>query len=524
MQDWRFGGFEVLARARQVRRGGTVVPLGSRAFDVLAALLAEPARPLAKDELLARAWPGLVVEENNLTVQVAALRKHLGRDAIVTVPGRGYQLGLPAEPLLPAGGQAAAASAPASRDTSGEAPSIAVLPFENRSDDAAHALFCEAVAEDLITELSRFRSLRVASRSSSFAWKGRSPDVREVGRDLGVRYVLTGSVRRDPLRVRVSAQLADAASAREVWSERFDCALPQLFERQEDLTREIATAAGAQVDVSERTRARRAPRDMTAYDIALEAWATLRDPSDGDGRERRARARELARKALALDAGSPLAIRTIAWAAFTDLWLDPSPAHAVLAEEAVALTTRVIATDNLDHAAFHYRGLLQALLRRPVDAAADLRRAHELNPNDAATLAYLGYALALCGEPAEGRRCAERAVQMAPRDPQRYLLLSQLSWCCAAMRDWDAAAAHARACTVEAPWFSGPCTSLCVAEAARGNWTAALEALRKLRQLAPGILAARLLATGWVGRDAAFNELASSLLREVVEREAAASE
>ena len=506
MQGWKLGDCEVLADTRQVRRAGAVVPLGSRAFDLLLALLQHPRQVLAKDELLAAAWPGVVVEENNLSVQVSVLRKHLGRDVVVTVPGRGYQLGLPAQPLA-ATPTAPAATAPPPDDL----PSLAVLPFEDRSEAGQHALFCDAVTEDLITELSRFRALRVVSRASSFAWRGRSADVREVGRDLEVRYVLTGSVRRDPARVRVSAHLAETAAAREVWSERFDCPLAELFERQEALIQAIATAAGAQVDVQERARSRRAPRDLTAYDIALRGWALLRDPYGGDGPVRRDQARILARQALAIDPGSSLAIRTMAWADFTELWLEDTPAHRAAAEQSVALTSRLIAADNGDHAAFHYRGLLQMMLRRPLEAVADLRRACELNPNDLSTLAYLGYALALAGEPAQGRACAERAVQAGSRDPQRYLLLGQLAWCCVAMRDWAAAATSARACLAEAPWFPGPMTSLCLAEAAQGHWPAAAEAARKLHDTAPALLRSRLLGR-WMGLDEAFNREAQALL------------
>ena len=206
---WRIGRIELAKASRQLQLDGKPVTLGVRAFDVLVVLVEQHGRVVLKDELLATVWPGVVVEENNLTVQVSALRKVLGRDVLLTIPGRGYQLGLSPEPLpaigvsLPPGGNVSPLLALP------EKASIAVLPFASQSG-GSEEFFCDGITEDVITELARFRSLFVISRNSSFGYKGRNTSARQAGEELGVRYILEGSVRRAQQRVRVSAHLVEA--------------------------------------------------------------------------------------------------------------------------------------------------------------------------------------------------------------------------------------------------------------------------------------------------------------------------
>jgi len=175
--------------------------LGSRAVDVLYALAAAKGDVVSKEELLARVWPGVVVEENNLQVQVSLLRKALetsGESHLVTVPGRGYRL-----IGLDDGRQGLALP---------DKPSIAVLPFQNMSDEPGQDYFADGIVEDIITALCRIRWLFVIARNSSFTYKGRAVDVKQIGRELGVRYVLEGSVRKAAQRVRITAQLIDSTS------------------------------------------------------------------------------------------------------------------------------------------------------------------------------------------------------------------------------------------------------------------------------------------------------------------------
>ncbi|MGZ3352170.1 MAG: winged helix-turn-helix domain-containing protein, partial [Xanthobacteraceae bacterium] len=211
-EEVTFGRFRFDLARRELSRDGIPVRLGSRALDVLAVLAAARGDVVTKDELLARVWPGQVVEENNLQVQASALRKELdegksGQSYLVTVPGRGYRL------IGIAGGS----HGPALPDK----PSIAVLPFQNMSDDPQQEYFADGIVADIITALCHMRWLFVIARDSSFVYKGRTADVKQVGRELGVRYVVEGGVRKAANRVRIKAQLIDVSTGAHLWADHF---------------------------------------------------------------------------------------------------------------------------------------------------------------------------------------------------------------------------------------------------------------------------------------------------------------
>ena len=198
---------------------------------------------LTKSDLIDAAWDGAAVEEGNLSVQIASLRKLLGQspegsDWITTIPRVGYRLVAPvdrrAEKLDGTNG------APTSEH--GNGPSIAVLPFVNLSDDPAQEYFADGIVEDIITGLSRLRWLFVIARNSTYAYKGTAPDVRQVASDLGVRYVLEGSVRRAGDRLRVTSQLIDANTGAHVWAERYERATTDVFAVQDEITESVVAS------------------------------------------------------------------------------------------------------------------------------------------------------------------------------------------------------------------------------------------------------------------------------------------
>src|ERR1700736_261982 len=217
---FRFGSFHLLAGRRELRFNGAHVAIGSRTFDLLLALVRRRGQLATKDDLMAEVWSGRVVEENNLQAQISALRKVLAREAIgadclQTVPGRGYRFLSEVEYGHPAGAivdMATSTGVGAAALPLPDGPSIAVLPFINMSGDPKQEYFADGIVEDITTELSRFQDLFVIARNSSFQYKGKSVDVRRVGYELGVRYVLEGSIRRSGDRVRISAQLVDAVT------------------------------------------------------------------------------------------------------------------------------------------------------------------------------------------------------------------------------------------------------------------------------------------------------------------------
>src|SRR5215469_4547662 len=254
---------------------GAFVPvaIGSRALDILAALIERRGDIVSKEEIIAAVWPKTVVEENNLFVQISALRRILGavqsgQSCIQTVIGRGYRFVAPvtrvelASPPISSSisgnrdgslqvkgghGDSLAAALP----NSGK-PSIAVLPFANLSGDAEQEYFVDGMVEEIITALSRIRWLSVIARNSTFTYKGQVVDVKQVGRELGVRYALEGSVRKAGGRVRITAQLIDALTGAHLWAERYDRDLSDLFALQDEITEAVTIAIAPAVSEAER--------------------------------------------------------------------------------------------------------------------------------------------------------------------------------------------------------------------------------------------------------------------------------
>ena len=270
-----FGRFRLDPVRRELRRDGKPVRLGSRAREILCLLASAGGAVVSKDEVMARVWPGVVVEENNLRVHIRALRNALeededGESCIVTVPGRGYRLLLPQQPPA-AADPAAEPSLPLP-----DKPSLAVLPFLNLSGDPEQEYFSDGMVEEIITALSHIRWLFVIARNSSFAYKGQAADVKRVGRELGVRYVLEGSVRKGGNRVRIAAQLVETATGVHLWADRFDGSLEDVFELQDRVATSVAGVIEPALQAAEIARSTARPTsDPTAYDLYLRAFPIL---------------------------------------------------------------------------------------------------------------------------------------------------------------------------------------------------------------------------------------------------------
>jgi TolB-like protein len=263
------GGFEVRPAERRVLANGQPVALGARAFDLLLALIEQRERVVAKDELLARVWPGVVVEENNLTVQISSLRKVLGNAAITTVAGRGYRFTLP----LSDAASARVAPLPAAALPPHDLPVLAVLAFDNQSSDAEMQYFSDGVSEDIIQRLSRGTRLKVIGRTSSFQFRGERK--AEAAERLSCSHVLDGSIRRVAGRVRISAHLMEAASHTTLWSDHYDRGLEDIFALQDEIAESIARAL-------DQTFSRYSIRavDPAVYDLYLRASPKSYAPDD----------------------------------------------------------------------------------------------------------------------------------------------------------------------------------------------------------------------------------------------------
>jgi TolB-like protein len=270
---YEFGPFRLDADAELLFRGAEPIVLGRRAVALLRLLLKHAGAPVSKDALIEAAWPGLAIEDSNLTVQIAALRRAFdetggGTGWIETMSRRGYRYigpavatsNLPIETI-----QTLPLALP-------NKPSVAVLPFSNLSGDPEQEYFADGMVEDIIAGLSRIKWLFVVARNSSFTYKGTAVDVKRVGRELGVRYLLQGSVRKDVGRVRISAQMIEAETGGHLWTERFDRSLDDVFALQDEIALNVVGAIEPSLRRAEVERVnRKRPDSLDAYDLVLQA-------------------------------------------------------------------------------------------------------------------------------------------------------------------------------------------------------------------------------------------------------------
>jgi len=311
-------------------------------------------------------------------------------------------------------------------------PSIAVLAFQNMSGDPEQEYFVDGLVEEIITALSRFKSLFVIARNSSFSYKGKSPDIRQVGRELGVRYVLEGSIRKSANRVRLAAQLIDTLTGNHIWAERYDRVLEDVFAVQEEVTQAIVAVIAPEIDSAEQSKAtRRRPDNLSAYEIALRAWVHGRE---GQGKSDQTLIDQSileARKALSIDPNSVLALRALTHGYGTSLFYQMAADREHAIREAMSANAHAIELDADDPLLYAQRALIpiwDARLDRYPDALRDARRAHEMNPNDASVLRILAIVETHVGEHEQAIKHLHQVLRLTPRDPYSYVTYNQLAF------------------------------------------------------------------------------------------------
>jgi len=391
-------------------------------------------------------------------------------------------------------------------------PSIAVLPFSNMSGDSEQEYFTDGITEDIITELSRFRALFVIARNSTFTYKGKAVDVRTVARELGVRYVLEGSIRRAANRVRVTAQLIDASSGNHIWAEKYDRVLEDIFALQEEVTQSIVAAIAPHIEFAESNKVRARPRNMSAYETAMRAWAAAQTAFAEADRSSRDRALRLAREALAIDPECSIALRTITLAQWQNIYFDTARSVDEARKEGIDAATHAIAIDNRDHLAYARRGVLLFQIGRHAEGLADSRRAYELNPNDAFTLSGLGFLEAMSGDAQKGIEYTTSALRLSPRDPARSLYFNLQAWAYASARDYARAAESAQRALSDAPRMPAPNLCLVVSLVGLAEIERARSAFNVLRDLAPEFVETR-LAGQWLTIDPQARHRATTFFR-----------
>jgi adenylate cyclase len=304
-------------------------------------------------------------------------------------------------------------------------PSIAVLPFTNMNGDPEQDHFAEGITEDIITELSRISAFFIIARNSTFTYKGTNPDVRQIGRELGVQYIVEGSVRRAGERVRVNVHLLEASTGNHIWGDRYDRPLVDLFDVQDDITRSIVASTQTQVVLNEGVIAERHERpDFHTWDMAKRGWRNIYQLS----RESLDRAREIGLAIKHHDPASPKGPQIVATATYHLVYMGFASDPDAMREEAIAEAREAMRLDDRDeYTQWTYGNVLMGLLGRREEAIATYEQALEINPNFSLAYGSLGTTLAWAGRADDSINTVEMAIRLNPRDPSIFFRYTALA-------------------------------------------------------------------------------------------------
>jgi TolB-like protein len=398
---------------------GTPVALGSRALDLLRLLVERKGELVSKDEIMKAVWPGRVVEDANLNVQISKLRHILDQNreqgsCIQTIPGHGYSFVAPVTPSI--------ADAPStfpvvSKNGAHPRPdlSIVVLPFTNLSDDREQQFFAEGITDDLTTELSRIAGSFVIACNTAFSYRDKPVDAKDIGRELGVRYVLEGSVRRADDRVRVNVQLIDAETGANLWADRFDTDRANLEGVQNEITGRLAQSLNLElVEAVGRRIERESAADPDAQALVMRGWAWYyRSTSAKTMRE----AQTAFERALEIDLGSveaKLGLAAVLVRNLAEGWSPPRLEDQVRAER---LLLEALECDPNRATAHYSMGMLRRVQNRLTEARIEFETTIALDRNHARAFFRLGQTLTYLGRPEAGILQIDKAIRLNPRDP-----------------------------------------------------------------------------------------------------------
>jgi TolB-like protein len=475
------------------------VAVEPQVFDLLVHLLENRDRVVSKDDLIDKIWSGRIVADSTLTSRINAARKAIGdsgseQKLIRTVPRKGFRFvgAVVTQLSCPAGDSAAEGAdrvrAPRSELIAPERPAIAVLPFVNMSGDREQEYFSDGISEDIITALSHLRWFFVIARNSSFIYKGRSVHINQIADELGVRYVLEGSVRKSGEQVRISAQLNDVSSGSHNWAERFDRSLADVFAVQDEITESIVGAIEPQLYAAENFRAqRKPPGSLDAWDLVMRGlsyfWRVTRQDNVA--------AQALLEKAIAIDPNYGQALGLLATSHIFGAHMGWADMGAVLpiAERAALAAVEADTED-----AWAHHGLAYAYLfaRRYDDAIAEFELALRLNPNFAFAQAFYGVTLCYAGRWQEGDLAVRRALRLSPRDPSSTLYYGIAAYAQFIGRNYDEAIRLARESLRQRGDFVGGHRVLTAAAGMAGYDELAKAALGELRRTQPNV------SLGWI--------------------------
>jgi len=419
---------------RELKRAGAAVELEPQVFDLLAYLLRERGRVVTRDDLLAAVWQGRIVSESTLGSRINAARTAIGDDGtsqrlIRTLARKGVRfVGDVREDRAPsapaeARPQLAIAAAVGGGNVdlpAGDWPAIAVLPFTNMSGDSETDYFADGMAEEIITALARCGGILVIARNSSFTYKGEAVDIRRVGRELNVGYVLEGSVRRSQDRLRITAQLIETQGGTHIWADRFDGNFSDVFELQDRIAETAAAVIEPKLRYTEAERVRRRPpQNLDAYELWLRAISHVSEFTP----ESMAAALDCCDRAIALDPTFSLAMASAAYYhGHCNLqgWVE-KPDRRRAKSIRMAYEAVEIAKDD-SNVLWQGAFALWSLEQNHSRAVEWFRRSLAVNPNNAMALALAGWVEAADGDPARGRQLLERSQRLNPRHPRGWFV------------------------------------------------------------------------------------------------------
>ena len=500
--QFAFGDYVLDPERRELTLRAKVVTVGPQVFDLLLHLVRNRDRVVSKDELLQAVWAGRIVSESTITSHINAVRKAVGDNGdeqrlVRTIARKGFRFvgaveagrvgeGQPAEASAVERAAGQAAELPL-RALPPDKPAITVLPFQNLSGDPEQDYFADGVVEDIISALSRIRWLFVIARNSSFAFKGRAADVKEIGQELGVRYVLEGSVRKSGSKVRITGQLIDATTGTHLWAERFEGMLDDIFELQDRIAESVVGAIAPQLERAEIERAKRKPTgSLDAYDYYLRGTAKLHSGT----REAVEAALPLFHKATELDPEFASAYGMAAWCHVwrkVNGWMIDRPQEiAEGARLAVELgRDDAVALTRAGHALGHFTGDLDG-------GIALIDRAKLLNPNLASAWFLGGFLRALNGEPASALEHFGHAVSLSPLDPEMFRVQLGMALAHFFAENYDSAVAWADKAAGNLPSLLVASGVTAASHALAGRGDEAKQAMERLLALDPSARVANL--------------------------------
>ena len=470
---------------RELHRGADVVSIAPQVFDLLDYLIRNRERVVSKDDLIDVIWKGRSVSDAALTTRLNAARSALGDSGeeqrlIKTLPRKGFRfVGPVREAKGPAPAQQPKPALPLP-----EKPSIAVLPFTNLSSDLEQEYFADGMVDDIITALSRFKALFVIARNSSFTYKGRAVDVKQIGRELGVRYVLEGSVRKAANRVRITGQLVDTATGAHLWADRFDGGLGDVFDLQDQVTESVVGAIAPALEKAEIERAKRKPTEsLDAYAIYLRGLARFYQFA---GRQVNDEALRLFNNAIEIDPDFASAYaRAAACYAYAkgNGWISGTASEIA---EVTRLAQRAVELGKDDAMALAASGWALAHIVRDLEAGAGLiDRALVLNSNLAEAWFYGGWAKNYLGEPEPAIERFARAMRLSPLDPRATGMRAGTAHAHFFLGRYDEAASWVAMALQDNPDYQPGLRIAAASNAMAGRPEQAHQAVARVRQLNP---------------------------------------